>query len=103
MVFIISIDAGPLLERDDNDAVEPNLLNEEKRTSTVTENPFDSRYTGQVTFSGHQQGARLRFAPGGYPVYYVLARANGKFIGKSIRTLSPIEARGYTRAYTNSI
>lgn len=39
-------------------------------------------------------GARLHIATGAYPVYYSLARANGRF-GKHIRALSPAEIERY--------
>lgn len=35
---------------------------------------------------GNQRGARLHIAPGAYPVYYAIARANGLFKGQSIRS-----------------
>lgn len=43
---------------------------------------------------GVSRGARLHIAPGAYPVYYSLARANGRF-GKYIRALSRAEIEQY--------
>lgn len=43
---------------------------------------------------GVSRGERLHIAPGAYPVYYSLARANGRF-GKYIRALTPAEIEKY--------
>lgn len=43
---------------------------------------------------GVSRGARLHIAPGAYPVYYSLARANGRF-GKYIRALTRAEIEKY--------
>lgn len=91
-----SISAGPVLETEKSAEIDTNGDSSEKYKFVVTENPYEHKYTGHVIFSGHTRSARLHVAPGAYPVYYALARANGKFLGKSIRTLSPNEIKTYT-------
>lgn len=72
---------------DNNDALVSVVANGNKtRNSSSSSSSNDGKIVKNPHFIGNQHAIKLRIADGAYPVYYAIARVNGKF-GESIKVL----------------
>ncbi|XP_059610597.1 uncharacterized protein LOC132257626 [Phlebotomus argentipes] len=90
--------ARDVTHRTDRKFREEDLPPEKDSSEIVVIQPLASGYHPQdrhLRMLGVSPRVPVHFAPGAYPIFYTLARANGAFTGRNIRALPKDEIDNY--------